>query len=190
MTMDRPGFNDPVTEAQSCFRLVLQAMSHPGSIIPLKQTVAAPPLSPATASVLLTLVDADVSLWLDDSLAPSWDWLAFHAGVIRAGGTGDAAFLCATSLPPLAQLNAGSDADPEAGATVILQVPSLEGGPKRTIYGPGLEAPATIAPQGLPADFVTQWRRNHEAFPRGVDLLLCADNAVCALPRSLRIGEG
>jgi alpha-D-ribose 1-methylphosphonate 5-triphosphate synthase subunit PhnH len=190
MTIDRPGFTDPVTEAQSCFRLVLQAMSHPGSIITLGQTVAAPPLAPATASVLLTLVDAEVSLWLDDSLSASWDWLAFHAGVVRATRTERAAFLCATSLPPLESLNAGTDADPEAGATVILQVPALEGGPRRTIYGPGLEAPLTIAPLGLPANFVKQWQRNHDRFPRGVDLLLCAGNAVCALPRSLRIGEG
>lgn len=190
MTMDRPGFTDPVTEAQSCFRLVLQAMSRPGSIVTLGHTVAAPPLAPATASVLLTLVDVEVTLWLDDSLAASWDWLAFHAGVIPAQHRRDAAFLCATSLPQLAGLKTGSDADPEAGATVILQVPALEGGPKRTIYGPGLEAPTTIAPQGLPVDFVKQWQRNHDAFPRGIDLLLCAGNAVCALPRSLRIGEG
>lgn len=189
MTIDRPGFTDPVTEAQSCFRLVLQAMSHPGSIITLAQTVAAPPLAPATASVLLTLVDAEVSLWLDDSLAASWDWLAFHAGVVRAASTETAAFLCATTLPTLDSLHAGTDANPEAGATVILQVPALDGGPRRTIYGPGLEAPLTITPQGLPKDFVKQWQRNHERFPCGIDLLLCSGNAVCALPRSLRIGE-
>ncbi|GAB0116625.1 carbon-phosphorus lyase subunit PhnH [Acidisoma sp. 7E03] len=187
--MDRPGFSDPVTEAQSCFRLVLQAMSRPGSIVTLGHTVAAPPLAPATASVLLTLVDAEVSLWLDENLAASWEWLAFHAGVVPAADAADAAFLCTTRLPALTQLKTGSDVDPEAGATVILQVPSLEGGPKRTIYGPGLEAPTMIAPQGLPEDFVKQWQRNHETFPRGIDLLLCAGNAVCALPRSLRIGE-
>lgn len=190
MTVDRPAFTDPVAEAQSCFRLVLHAMSHPGSIMTLAQTVAAPPLAPATASVLLTLVDADVSLWLDDSLSASWEWLAFHAGVVRATRPEVASFLCATSLPPLANLQAGTDADPEAGATVILQVPALEDGPRRTIYGPGLEAPLTIAPQGLPANFVRQWQGNHDRFPRGIDLLLCAGNAVCALPRSLRIGEG
>jgi alpha-D-ribose 1-methylphosphonate 5-triphosphate synthase subunit PhnH len=58
------------------------------------------------------------------------------------------------------------------------------------LYGPGLEAPAVIAPQGLPADFVAQWEANHRIFPRGVDLLLCAGGAFCALPRSVRIGEG
>lgn len=190
MTLDRPGFVDPVAEAQACFRLVLSAMSRPGSIVAMSYSIAAPPLDAATAAVLLTLVDADVSLWLDEKLSPSWDWLAFHAGVVRAPLIGKAAFLCVTSLPRLAEIYAGTDAAPETAATILLQVPSLVNGPRLTLYGPGLEAPTTIAPQGLPDDFVPQWEGNHQLFPRGVDLLLCAGGAFCALPRSVRIGEG
>lgn len=190
MTLDKPGFLDPVTEAQSCFRSVLSAMSRPGSIMAMSHTIAAPPLDPATAAVLLTLVDAEVTLWLDEPLSPSWDWLAFHAGVLRAPSLGQAAFLCVTALPPLAQVFAGTDAAPESAATIILQVPALTGGAPLTLYGPGLEAPTVIAPRGLPADFVAQWEANHRLFPRGVDLLLCARGAFLALPRSVRIGEG
>ncbi len=152
-------------------------MSCPGSIVAMSHSIAAPPLDPATAAVLLTLVDADVTLWLDEALSPSWDWLAFHAGVVTAPSLGQAAFVCVTSLPPLADVFAGTDAAPESAATVIL-------------HGPGLEAPTVIAPQGLPDDFVAQWGANHRLFPRGVDLLLCAGGAFCALPRSVRIGEG
>jgi alpha-D-ribose 1-methylphosphonate 5-triphosphate synthase subunit PhnH len=190
MTLDTPGFLDPVTEAQACFRSVLSAMSCPGSILAMSHSIAAPPLDPATAAVLLTLVDADVTLWLDDALSPSWDWLAFHAGVLRAPSVGAAAFVCVTALPTLADVFAGTDAAPETAATVILQVPALTGGPRLTLYGPGLEAPTVIAPQGLPDDFVAQWGANHRLFPRGVDLLLCAGGAFLALPRSVRIGEG
>ncbi|HEX3983012.1 MAG TPA: phosphonate C-P lyase system protein PhnH [Acidisoma sp.] len=190
MTLDKPGFIDPVMEAQACFRVVLRAMSRPGQVIRLDGGVAAPPLEPATASVLLTLVDAEVSLWLDDSLASSWDWLAFHAGVVRAVEPGAAAFLCATTLPPLSVAFAGTDDAPETGATIILQVPSLSHGRPITLYGPGLEAPMVIAPTGLPDDFITQWEQNHRLFPRGVDLLLCSGASFCALPRSVRIGEG
>ena len=190
MTLEKPGFIDPVAEAQACFRQVLRSMSRPGQIITLTSGVAAPPLTMATAAVLLTLVDAEVSLWLDETLAESWDWLAFHAGVVRAKDIGSAAFLCATTLPPLAKVYAGTDAAPETGATVILQVPALEGGPPLTLYGPGLEAPIVIAPRGLPSDFVAQWEQNHRIFPCGVDLLLCAGSSFCALPRSVRIGEG
>ena len=190
MTLEKPGFIDPVAEAQACFRLVLRTMSSPGQIVTLATDVATPPLAPATAAVLLTLVDAEVSLWLDEPLADSWDWLAFHAGVVRAADIGTAAFLCTTALPPLADVFAGTDAAPETGATIILQVPALDGGPKLTLYGPGLETPIVIAPQGLPADFIAQWEQNHRLFPRGVDLLLCAGSSFCALPRSVRIGEG
>lgn len=190
MTLERPGFIDPVAEAQACFRVVLRAMSRPGQIITLDHGVAAPPLDPATASVLLTLVDAEVSLWLDDSLSSCWEWLAFHAGVVRAKDLGAASFLCTSTLPTLADVYAGTDAAPESGATIILQVPGLTGGKPLTLYGPGLEAPMVITPQGLPADFVTQWEQNHRLFPRGVDLLLCNGTSFCALPRSVRIGEG
>ena len=190
MTLDKPGFTDPVTEAQSCFRSVLSAMSCPGRIVARSHSIAAPPLDPATAAVLLTLVDADVTLWLDEALSPNWDWLAFHAGVVRAPRLGEAAFVCVTALPPLVDVFAGSDAAPENAATVIVQVPALVDGPRLTLYGPGLEAPAVIAPQGLPADFVTQWEANHRLFPRGADILLCAGGAFLALPRSVRIGEG
>jgi alpha-D-ribose 1-methylphosphonate 5-triphosphate synthase subunit PhnH len=188
MTLDRPGFLDPVTEAQACFRSVLSAMSCPGRIVAMSHSIAAPPLDPATAAVLLTLVDADVTLWLDEALSPSWDWLAFHAGVVRAPRLGQAAFLCVTSLPPLGDVFAGTDAAPETAATVILQVPALVDGARLTLYG--LDVPAVIAPQGLPADFVAQWEANHRLFPRGVDLLLCAGGASLALPRTLRIGDG
>jgi alpha-D-ribose 1-methylphosphonate 5-triphosphate synthase subunit PhnH len=190
MTLDRPGFLDPVTEAQACFRSVLSAMSCPGRIVAMSHSIAAPPLDPATAAVLLTLVDADVTLWLDEALSPSWDWLAFHAGVVRAPRLGQAAFLCVTSLPPLGDVFAGTDAAPETAATVILKVPALVDGARLTLYGPGLDVPAVIAPQGLPADFVAQWEANHRLFPRGVDLLLCAGGASLALPRTLRIGDG
>jgi alpha-D-ribose 1-methylphosphonate 5-triphosphate synthase subunit PhnH len=190
MTLDRAGFLDPVTEAQACFRSVLSAMSCPGRIVSMAHSIDAPPLDPATAAVLLTLVDADVTLWLDDALSPSWDWLAFHAGVVGAPAIGQAAFLCVTALPPLGDVFAGTDAAPETAATIILQVPALMNGPRLTLYGPGLDVPTAIAPQGLPADFVAQWGANHRLFPRGVDLLLCAGGAFLALPRSVRIGEG
>jgi alpha-D-ribose 1-methylphosphonate 5-triphosphate synthase subunit PhnH len=190
MTLDRSGFCDPVMQAQGCFRRILKAMSEPGTIVTLDPDIAAPPLMPAAAAVLLTMVDSEVQLWLDDALAPSWEWLVFHAGAGRVEQPGEAAFLCATTLPPLSALKTGSDAAPEDGATVLLQVAALTGGPQRLAYGPGLAAPRVIAPQGLPADFDAQWQGNHALFPRGVDLLLCAGNDLCALPRSLRIGVG
>ena len=147
-----------------------------------------PPLDAATASVLLTLVDAEAPLWLDDTAAGAWDWLAFHCGAMRAERAA-AAFLCALALPPLAELNCGSDAGPEESATVVLQVPALGTGVGYRLTGPGLREPAPLRVEGLPGDFVEQWAANSALYPRGIDLILCAGTRLCALPRTTRVEE-
>jgi alpha-D-ribose 1-methylphosphonate 5-triphosphate synthase subunit PhnH len=188
MTLDAPGFADPVIEAQSCFRAVLEAMARPGSLPVIASVLATPPLDQATAPVLLTLADAATPVWLAGETASAWDWLAFHSGAPRAASIELAGFVCATEMPRLDSLEAGSDAAPETAATLILQLPALEGGTPLILYGPGLEAPVRFAPQGLPEDFVAQWAANHRLFPRGIDLILCSGDRLCGLPRSLRIG--
>jgi len=44
--------------------------------------------------------------------------------------------------------------------------------------------------EGLPDDFAAQWAANHTLYPCGVDLVLCAGERLCALPRSVRVEEG
>lgn len=94
---------------------------------------------------------------------------------------------CATALPTFDELGAGTDAEPERGATLVLQLPALTGGPRMVLRGPGLEGAGALAAQGLPYDFPARWAVNHRRFPRGVDLILCAQNQLCALPRSTRL---
>ncbi len=191
MTLDRPGFADPATDAQSCFRAVLDAMSRPGTIASAGAVLRPPaPLDPATAAVLLTLADADTPLWLDPAAAAAADWAAFHCGAPRAGSIGTAAFACALAMPALSSLHPGTDLAPEDSATLILQVPALGQGTPYRLSGPGLRAPALLRLEGLPDDFAAQWAANHVRYPCGVDLVLCAGEHLCALPRSVRIGEG
>lgn len=188
--LDRPGFAHPVLDAQACFRTVLSAFSRPGSVHEMAAGPDAPPLDPATAGVLLTLVDADTTLWLDAGLAPAWEWLAFHAGVPRAVRAGEAAFVCTRSMPDLGRLAAGTDAEPERAATLVLQLPALEGGPRLVLAGPGLDGTGVLEAQGLPEDFPSRWAANQALFPRGVDLVLCAGRRLCALPRGTRVEPG
>ncbi len=186
--MLQAGFADPVAQAQSCFRALLAAMACPGSLHETGVLPAPPPLAAATASVLLTLVDAESPLWLDGAMADAWEWLAFHCGAVRAE-PGAAAFLCALTMPRLAGLNAGSDAGPEESATVILQVRALGIGTGYRLAGPGLREASLLRVEGLPGDFAAQWAVNGALFPRGVDLILCAGTQLCALPRTTRIEE-
>ena len=187
---DRPGFTDPVADAQACFRAVLDAMARPGTVHEAGANLSPPaPLDPATASVLLTLVDGDVPLWLDGDVAAAWPWLAFHCGAARCDSLDQAAFACARTAPPLSDLPSGTDAEPEESATLVLQIPAIGSGRRFTLSGPGLAERASLSVAGLAADFAAQWAANHALYPRGIDLILCAGEHLCALPRSVRIEE-
>lgn len=186
-TLAHPGFADPVGDSQACFRAVLDAMARPGSI----HAAAAPadpppPLNRAAAAMMLTLVDIDTPLWLDPAAAAAAPWIGFHCGA-PAAGRSEAGFALALSPVPLAELAAGSDDAPQDGATLVLQVSSLESGPRFRLSGPGLAGPATLSVTGLPPGFVAEWAANHALFPRGVDLVLCCGDRLVALPRTLVI---
>jgi alpha-D-ribose 1-methylphosphonate 5-triphosphate synthase subunit PhnH len=183
-----PGFADPVTGAQSCFRAVLDAMARPGQVHVVSGVVAPAPLCHAAAAVLLTLVDHETPLWLDPQAASAQTWIAFHTGAPTVPAA-QAMFAMALSLPDPAELPAGSDEMPETSATMILQVASLSNGRRFLIQGPGLREPRIVAIDGLPPDIVLIWHRNHGLYPRGIDLILCAGDQITALPRSVSIQE-
>lgn len=187
----RAGFADPVLGAQAAFRAVMEAMARPGR----PQRLASPPdppppLAPAAAAALLALADAETPVWTD---APpeARAWIAFHTGATLVERPGEAEFLLATGpIPPLTALHAGSDEAPQNGATLIAQVAALKPGPAWRLSGPGIESVHHLSVTGLPADFVDQWRASTRRFPRGVDLVLAAGDALAALPRTVRIEEG
>jgi alpha-D-ribose 1-methylphosphonate 5-triphosphate synthase subunit PhnH len=190
MSIDLPGFADPVSGAQGCFRAVLEAMSRPGSVHVVGEGLTPPaPLGQAMGAVLLALVDGETPLALD-GCAAARDWLVFHTGAPVVDALGDAAFVAATAMPDLGALGSGSDEGPEESATLVVQVAGFGRGRKLVLAGPGLKAPGVLEVDGLPEGFVAAWARNHALFPRGVDIILCAGNQVAALPRSVRISEG
>ena len=189
-TIALPGFADPVGEAQATFRVVLDAMARPGKLHQVGERLTAPaPLDPATAAVLLTLVDNETPLWLDGTAAAARDWLAFHCGAAIVETPDRSAFAVALSLPDLAALPAGTHEAPEDSATLILQTAALGAGARYRLSGPGLREPTLLAAGGLPTDFATLWQRNHALYPRGVDIILCAGSTLTALPRSVSIEE-
>jgi alpha-D-ribose 1-methylphosphonate 5-triphosphate synthase subunit PhnH len=182
-----PGFTAP-TDAQSCFRGILQALSTPGVIVPLTRPVGPPPgLSAAAASVLLTLVDSSVSVSLPADDAAARDWLVFHAGVQLAAPEA-ADFVMARDHLDLRQLRQGTDDAPEDGATLVLDVASLESGRLYRLTGPGIETEQRVM-LPLAEGFMTAWRHQRHTTPRGVDVILCHETRMMGLPRSLTIEE-
>jgi alpha-D-ribose 1-methylphosphonate 5-triphosphate synthase subunit PhnH len=183
-----PGFAAPVEQAQQCFRAVLDAVARPGTLASAGEGLAAPaPLDPATAAVLLTLVDHDTPLWIDPACLAARDWIAFHCGARFTDLPGRAAFALALGLPDLTVLSAGTHEQPESSATLLLQVASLRSGTRYRLRGPGLLTPSTLAVSGLAAEFPEIWRRNRAGFPLGVDLVLCAGTTLAALPRAVTV---
>jgi alpha-D-ribose 1-methylphosphonate 5-triphosphate synthase subunit PhnH len=141
----------------------------------------------------LTLVDFETTVWLAPEFAAAAADLRFHLGARLVDDPADAAFALAadgTVLPELARFAQGDDAYPDRSTTLLLEVTALDrAGPWR-LTGPGIDGATRLGVEGLPADFVAQWARNHDRFPRGADLFLFHGTIVVGLPRTTLIREG
>lgn len=189
------GFADPVIAGQRAFKAVMDALSRPGTLHQLPAEATSPaPLPQGLAEIALTLCDHDSPVWLDAGLVSEdavADWLRFHTGAPLVNGTAEADFAFVIgALPPLASFALGSDEYPDQSSTIVLALPSLTTGPQLVLRGPGIRTEAIISPAGLPGDFLTQWAKNRQQFPRGIDLLLVAPEGLIGLPRTTRIAPG
>src|SRR5690606_20513975 len=90
-------------------------------------------------------------------------------------------------LPPLAEFSQGDAEFPDRSTTIVLAVASLTSGQGFVLKGPGIDGEYALHVEGLPEDFISQWRKNGAQYPLGVDLVLVCDGAVAALPRTTRI---
>lgn len=196
-----PGFRDATHASQKVFRVVLEAMSRPGSVFALPEVAldgVIPPsglrrMSAGTAAILLTLLDAETSVRLSGSMAnaDAVSYLRFHTGVRSAWMDEFAAFTVAhgddVSGAVWQRLDLGSDEVPQRGATLVVQVDRLDDGLALALQGPGVQSVNRLRVRGLSAGF-WQWRIElQRLMPRGVDLILVGGDQVAAIPRSTRI---
>ncbi|MGO4638574.1 phosphonate C-P lyase system protein PhnH [Mesorhizobium sp. 2RAF45] len=188
------GFADPVFNAQTVFRAVMDAMARPGSVQPLPALARPPaPLSATAGAVALALCDNDTPLWLDPALhvsAAIGSWLGFHTGAPLANTPADAHFALVATPAEMMALDGfaqGTQDYPDRSTTLILQVSDLTSGTPLLLEGPGIETSATIAPAQMPRHFIEQWKQNIQRFPRGVDIILATAEGIACLPRTTRI---
>ncbi len=191
----RPGFQDPVKEGQAAFRVILDAMSNPGSLKSLLLKAQVPEdVGSAAGAVLLTLADMDTPVWLEPLLAGGAlaTWLRFHCNCPLTPDPLVAAFALAKTdetVLNLNQFNLGDAKYPDRATTLILVLPSLTGGETVRLQGPGIETEVEIAPCGLPADFWSVRTEVNSKFQFGIDLMLCAGGDIICLPRTTRTTE-
>lgn len=190
------GFGVEALGSQAAFRVALQALSHPGRVHPMPLDAECPAHGhPAAAVFLLALLDADCTLWLSPTLAasPTAAWLRFHTGCTLVNAPAQARFAWVTQgdePPALSAFHQGSDLEPEASCTLVLDVQAFnhpDTGDAFELSGPGVAAVQPLRVQGLATDFAEQWATNHATFPRGVDVLLAVPTALVGLPRTTRI---
>jgi len=189
-----PGFADKVLSAQSTFRSVMDAMARPGSVQRIVPMTGAPgTMMRGTAAIALTLFDHDTPLWLDARMSESSDvvkWLKFHTGAPVVQDSSIASFALISDgglLPALERFALGTSEYPDRSTTLIVQVESLDAGRSFELCGPGIDGVATLKATIKPADLFERLHLNEALFPRGIDLVLVADDSVVAIPRTTRV---
>jgi alpha-D-ribose 1-methylphosphonate 5-triphosphate synthase subunit PhnH len=188
------GFADKVLSAQSTFRSVMDAMARPGSVQRIAVTTGAPSaLMRGTAAIALTLFDHDTPVWLDPRMSETPDvakWLKFHTGAPVIADSSICSFALigdAPALPALDGFAFGSNEYPDRSTTLILQVESLTQGGSLELRGPGIDGSAVLQATIQPADLFERLAINAALFPRGIDVVLVADDAIVAVPRTTRL---
>jgi alpha-D-ribose 1-methylphosphonate 5-triphosphate synthase subunit PhnH len=187
----QPGFADPVRDAQTCFRTVLDAMAHPGRVARMPAALPGPlPLGLAATSIALSLCDIDTPVWLDAAASGATGYLTFHCGAPLAKTPAEAAFAFIadpSALPPLEGFALGSDEYPERATTLVIEVERLTSDGGVVLCGPGIRGETRLNVAGLPARFWRERAAFAELFPRGLDVLFVRGDALVALPRTTRV---
>ena len=81
----------------------------------------------------------------------------------------------------------GSNEYPDRSTTLILQVESLTQGPASSCAAPASTAARSLQASIEPSDLFERLAINATLFPRGIDVVLVADDAVVAMPRTTRL---
>lgn len=191
-----PGFADPVQDSTQNFRVVMNAMAHPGKVYMLPALPESPlPLYSATAAICLTLLDLETPLWLDRSASSAAvaNYLKFHCGCPISPHPGAAAYAVigdGRTTPELSCFHCGDANYPDSSATVIIQVESLSNSQGVRLKGPGIETEIRLHATGMSDVFWPGFMTNHEQFPLGVDVVLVTPVSICCLPRTVEVSLG
>jgi len=185
---------------QQVFRRVLHAMSFPAGPTSLADLLE--PETDAMLAVLSSVVDQGTTIHDVDGLVS-----ATALGLLEARWAqfDQAAFVLvsgAASPPTHTAPRLGDTYRPDCGATLLVAVSELASdtsplgtgrdlGPttRLTATGPGIDGRASLTAVGLDHGWLTARRAWLANPPAGVDLILCAPDAIAALPRSTCLAE-
>jgi alpha-D-ribose 1-methylphosphonate 5-triphosphate synthase subunit PhnH len=188
---------DLARDTQATFQVLLAALAGPGTVVKLPVAARGGPVNPWLAAVLITLLDAELSLAVEP-FDGSVELERFVRERTRAAvaPAREADFVVAPAArcePGLCRrLRRGSAEWPDESASLILLVESLDqtraGGPELLFGGPGV-APGRALRLGELSPALPAARADACAdYPRGIDLyLLDRAGRLVALPRATTI---
>ena len=127
MIVELSGFQDLIHDSQSTFKVLLDALSRPGSVNEITAQLTPPSkLNIACAAACLTLFDLETEVWLQPELDEEVkNWLLFHTGCRFAENTSQADFAIIwdlNNMPDLSQFKQGTPVYPEDSTTLLIMV--------------------------------------------------------------------
>jgi alpha-D-ribose 1-methylphosphonate 5-triphosphate synthase subunit PhnH len=189
---------DPVHDLQRVFRKILAATASPGTIVELGAEALLLdlelPLNKGVLLVALALLDAETSFYASSPEAASPREAIAHMTYAKPTYPDEADFvfvLGSEGVPEaIAAAAAGSLVDPHLGATIVVEVESIDEAGELVLSGPGIESSARLGLVPDPAWLEARNAKNHE-FPLGVDLILVDSRyRLTSLPRTTRMRKG
>jgi alpha-D-ribose 1-methylphosphonate 5-triphosphate synthase subunit PhnH len=90
-----------------------------------------------------------------------------------------------SQLHDLSGFDLGNDRYPDQSCTLLVQLPSLQGGRQVALRGPGIESKNHVS---LPLqEAFWEERESRSDFPRGIDVFFLAGSELMGLPRSTQV---
>lgn len=173
--------------AQTVYRAVLEALSRPGSVRQLPES-----LYPAALLPVLALADLETGVHVVESTGNEWAPITAVATGAPAREVGEAKYVVvldpAAAAYAVRGATAGTAQSPETGATVVIAVDSIAGGAPVRLTGPGVATEIECAPAGVDPVVWAVRETRIASFPAGVDLLFVGrDGRLIGVPRTAAV---
>jgi|GEM_PF-971361 len=193
--IDSPVKYDKIFDAQEHFRILLDAMAHPGTIYSFseKDLAIGPEIPQGIYFIAFALLNADVRFaflgsQMEEAIAYIHQTTSSQVGkpeeveFLFMPGTGDPSILHAVKT--------GNLSYPEEGASLVVYLESIHEVPTESaleihLKGPGIESEQILFLKGIHISFFEILKEINAEFPLGIDTYFVDEkNQLIAIPRS------
>ena len=187
---------DEVHDAQSQFRVLLDAMARPGKINYLKDLPISVPegLNKSSGIIAFSLLNTDTHFFVaqraQSETIIDYIYLNTHAA-IGSVDTADYVFIDGQENAELLHhTKTGSLNYPEDSASIIIDVIEISPTHQNAslqikLKGPGIETEKTVFVKGINKEILEIAQEQNSEFPKGIDLIITdKKNAILCIPRS------